>query len=110
MNRGCNTFVRDRFCRRNRGTQSSARGKKVAVNEQLMWIIAVFGVVTLVGVFYRMQGGFGPFNLRAVGIVLVAILAALLALRDSGSLTAAMGILGAIVGYLFGIKDTPSKG
>jgi hypothetical protein len=32
----------------------------------------------------------------------------LLALKDAGSLTAAMGILGAIVGYLFGIKD-PAK-
>jgi len=52
-----------------------------------------------------MQRGFGPFNLRAVGIVLVATFAALLALKDACSLTAAMGILGAIAGYLFGIKD-----
>lgn len=29
----------------------------------------------------------------------------LLALSDVGSLTATMGVLGAIVGYLFGIKD-----
>lgn len=61
----------------------------------------------MAGVFWRMQGGFGPFNLRAVGIVLVATLAALLALKDTSSLTAAMGILGAIAGYLFGIKDKP---
>jgi hypothetical protein len=52
-----------------------------------------------------MKSGFGPFNLRAVGIVLVATFAALLAVGNQNSLTAAMGILGAIAGYLFGIKD-----
>jgi len=46
-----------------------------------------------------------PINLRALGIVLVGTFATLLALKDSSSLTAAMGILGAIVGYFFGIKD-----
>ncbi len=68
--------------------------------------ITVIGVITLVGIFIRMKDGFGPFNLKVVGIVLVAILSSLLALKDSGSLTAAMGILGAIVGYLFGSRDT----
>jgi hypothetical protein len=72
----------------------------------LVWIVAVLGAIALLGVFAKMSKGFGPFNLRAVGIVLVATFAALLALRDSGSPTAAMGVLGAIVGYLFGIKDT----
>ncbi|HLC77558.1 MAG TPA: hypothetical protein VJH92_00345 [Candidatus Nanoarchaeia archaeon] len=66
----------------------------------------MIGVITLVGIFIRMKDGFGPFNLKVVGIVLVAILSSLLALKDSGSLTAAMGILGAIVGYLFGSRDT----
>ena len=56
-----------------------------------------------------MQSGFGPFNLRAVGIVLVGTFAALLALKDGSSLTAAMGILGAIAGYLFGIKTSESQ-
>ena len=45
-------------------------------------------------------------TLRAVGIVLIATFAALLALKDANSLTAAMGILGGIAGYLFGIKDS----
>ena len=70
-----------------------------------MWIIAVFGALTLGGVFWKMESGFGPYNLRAVGIVLVATLAALLAMRDGSALTAAMGILGGIAGYLFGIRD-----
>lgn len=69
-----------------------------------MCMIAGLGLVVLVGVFWRMKGGFGPYNLRIVGIVLVATLAALLAARDKDSITAAMGILGAIAGYLFGIR------
>lgn len=73
--------------------------------EQMQWVIAILGAITLVGVFYKMQGGFGPFNLRAVGIIFIATLAALLSFQDSGSLTSTMGILGAIAGYLFGIKD-----
>jgi hypothetical protein len=73
---------------------------------QLMWIIAGFGAVSPAGVFWKMTKGFGPFNLRAVGIVVVATLSSLLALREGGSLTAAMGILGAIAGYLFGLKDS----
>ena len=79
------------------------------MNDYIIWIIAVFGLVTLVGVFYRMQSGFGPFNLRAVGIVMVATFATLLALKDGSSLTAAMGILGAIAGYLFGIRDSKTE-
>ena len=71
----------------------------------LMWIFALLGGGTLFGVFSKMKSGFGPFNLRAVGIVLVATFASLLALADGGSMTAAMGVLGAIAGYLFGIKD-----
>ena len=34
-----------------------------------------------------MHGGFGPFNLRAVGIVFIATIASLLALQDSAALT-----------------------
>ena len=75
------------------------------MSDYIIWFIAGFGLLTMAGVFWRMQRGFGPFNLRAVGIVLVATFAALLALKDTSSLTAAMGILGAIAGYLFGIKD-----
>ncbi|TLY29836.1 MAG: hypothetical protein E6K63_03775 [Nitrospirae bacterium] len=74
--------------------------------QQLMWIIAGFGAIALVGTFYKMKPGFGPFNLRGIGIILVGTFAALLALQGGESMTAAMGILGAIAGYLFGIKDS----
>jgi hypothetical protein len=76
------------------------------MESRLMWIIAVIGSGALFGVFLKMEKGFGPFNLRAVGIVLVGTFAALLALHDGNALTAAMGILGGIAGYLFGIKDS----
>ena len=73
--------------------------------EYFPWMIVGFGSLTLTGVFWRMQGGFGPFNLRAVGIIFIGTVVAVLAVADSGTLNAAMGILGAIAGYLFGIKD-----
>jgi hypothetical protein len=38
-------------------------------------------------------------------VLIVVDQSALLALKDSGSLTAAMGIRGAIAGYLFDLKD-----
>jgi hypothetical protein len=72
--------------------------------DTLMWIIGGFGTLTMAGVFWKMNPGFGTFNLRVVGIVLVAVLAALLGINQN-SITAAMGILGAIAGYLFGLKD-----
>ena len=75
------------------------------MDNYLIWIIAGIGSLTMSGVFWKMDKGFGPFNLRAVGIVLVATFAALLAMRDGSSMTAAMGILGGIAGYLFGIRD-----
>ncbi|HKB65656.1 MAG TPA: hypothetical protein VKC61_07340 [Pyrinomonadaceae bacterium] len=74
--------------------------------DHLVWIIAAIGIVSLIGGFIRMKPGFGPFNLRALGIVLIAALASLLSLKDGASLTACFGIFGAIVGYLFGLKDS----
>lgn len=73
-------------------------------------IISAFGLLALVGAFVLMsrseKKGFGPNNLRVIGIILVATFATVLALHDSNSITAAMGILGAIAGYLFGAKDS----
>jgi hypothetical protein len=77
-------------------------------SDYLIWIVAVFGLTALVCVFRHMEPGFGPFNLRVVGIVVVATFATLLGLKDNGcgGLTAAMGILGGIAGYVFGIRNT----
>jgi hypothetical protein len=60
------------------------------------------------GVFWKMKPGIGPNNLQAVGIVLVAFLASVLSILRPDGLNAAMGILGAIGGYLFGMKSGSS--
>ena len=80
----------------------------------ITWIVAVFGLVALLGVFcvlHRKKQGFGDNNLKAVGIVIVATFAALLATKDAGALTAGVGLLGSVAGYLFGSpkgSETPS--
>jgi len=79
------------------------------MNETLVYIISIFGLVTLIGVFFKMKPGIGIYNLRAIGIVLVATLSCLLALNDPKTLGAAMGILGAIAGYLFGAVETKKQ-
>ena len=63
----------------------------------------------MLGVFLRMQGGFGPMNLRAVGIILIGTFAAILAVSKEQSLNASVGILSAIAGYLFGYSGNNSK-
>ncbi len=56
----------------------------------------------------KMKEGLGPFNLRAIGLTLIASLVAILSLADidTSKLSAAYGIFGAIAGYLFGLKDS----
>lgn len=76
---------------------------------QLLWIIAFFGLITMGGALWKMKEGFGYFNLRVIGIILVSVIASLIAVVNKDALNATMGILGAIVGYLFGLHDS-SKG
>lgn len=76
---------------------------------QALWIISVLGAATLYGVFRKMSGGFGPMNLRAIGLVLIAVVAAVLAIVKTDNLNAAMGILAAIAGYLFGANERSAK-
>ncbi len=76
----------------------------------LLCLIAAIGSGALIGVFRKMGKGFGPYNLRVVGIVLVATFASMLAVVADDAINAAMGILGAIAGYLFGLQnDRPAK-
>ena len=78
------------------------------MQEQVVWIVAVLGGDALGDAFWRMKGGFSPFNLRVVKIILVATFVSLLTLVKDGSLNASMGILGAIAGYLFGLRGSSS--
>jgi hypothetical protein len=53
-------------------------------------------VGTIAGIFWRMQGGFGPYNLRPVDIVFVGTLAALLGLTGRGKTLARLRVHGAL--------------
>ena len=79
------------------------------MQEHTLWIISILAAGTIFGVFCKMNSGFGPMNLRVVGIVLVAFLSSILAISNPDTLNAAMGILGAIAGYLFGTKEKEKK-
>ena len=85
-------------------------------NCYLTWIIAGLGFVALLGVFITIiirakkehGKGMGPYNLRAIGIVIVLTFTALIATTpnsQNSTLTATIGIFGAIAGYLFGEKE-----
>lgn len=67
--------------------------------------VVLFGGATSAVSFWKMRGGFGPYNLRAAILPLVATLTVLLAISGHASDDAAIGLLGAIVGYLFGLKE-----
>ena len=75
-----------------------------ALTAKLLGLVAVlgFGVFALLRVFRHMKPGFGVFNVRITGIVIVATLASALAVLNPSVESAAMGILGAIAGYVFG--------
>lgn len=68
-------------------------------------VIAVFGLASL-GFFFATlrvgRDGISKTVVRAVGIVLVVVSAAVLAMIYESAVVAAVGLLGAVAGYLFG--------
>jgi len=74
------------------------------------WILASILLVTITVLYIfksKMKDGLGPFNLRSIGITLIASLTAMLSIAeiDESKLSATYGILGAIAGYLFGLNN-----
>lgn len=74
------------------------------------WVLlSIFIVTILVLLIFRskMKEGLGPYNLRAIGITLIASLGAILSIAEieTTKLSATYGILGAIAGYLFGLNS-----
>jgi len=69
-------------------------------------VIAIITIGALIGAFYKMKDGFGPFNLKVYGLTLVIGISGIIVLTDiaTDKLTAVFSILGAIAGYLFGLK------
>lgn len=50
------------------------------MERQILWVISGMCALALMGVFWKMKPGFGPNNLQAVGIVLIAFLASVLSI------------------------------
>jgi hypothetical protein len=83
----------------------------VEFNNYSLAIGGVLGIslVATVMCLRNMKQGFGPNNLRVLGILLVASFSTVLALVSNESISAAIGILGAIVGYLFGVTGANNE-
>lgn len=75
-------------------------------NLTIIIITSLLFFASLFGIFKNMKDGFGPFNLKVYGLTIVIFVSSLVALSDlpSEKLTALYSILGAIAGYLFGLK------
>ena len=70
-------------------------------------LVATIGLVVIGNTFAKMNRGIRQQNLKAIGITLIAVLVVILALRHESIVEAAIGLLSAIAGYLFG-KDLSS--
>ena len=70
-------------------------------------LVTIVGLAVIGGTFAKMNRGIRQQNLKAIGITLIAVLVVLLALKHEGLAEAAIGLLSAIAGYLFG-KDSSS--
>lgn len=70
-------------------------------------LVTIVGLAVIGGTFAKMNRGIRQQNLKAIGITLIAVLVVILALENDGLAEAAIGLLSAIAGYLFG-KDSSS--
>jgi hypothetical protein len=86
----------------------SKRGQRRRIeameNQYAVCIVALLGAGSLLGFFLTKKLGWGPYNLKVVGLILVATFATILAVAQQGHDAAAIGILGTVAGYLFGTK------
>jgi peptidoglycan/LPS O-acetylase OafA/YrhL len=77
------------------------------------YTVALIGTFALGGLAIwataKNQQGIGPQSIKALSVSLVAALTVALAILDHSNIGAAMGILGAIVGYVFGATFPGSK-
>ena len=71
-------------------------------------VVLSFGLLLEIGVFaiiIRQGQGFGPRNIRMVGIIAVLVLTCTLVLARGSGLEPAMAMLGAVAGYLFSFSE-----
>lgn len=78
----------------------------------LIALIVAFGATALAFFYFsggKPSGGVSKLNIRAVGIVFVVVAAAVLAVVYESAVVAAVGLLGAVAGYLFGASAVESN-
>jgi len=78
--------------------------------EILLAVIAIV-IFAFILLFCKMKKGIGVYNIKIFGITFVASLGTVLSLSDisQNNLTAIYGILGTIIGYLFGLKRSKKE-
>ncbi|SHM79454.1 hypothetical protein [Flavobacterium xanthum] len=76
------------------------------MEDKILFSILLIIVIAFILLFFKMNNGIGTFNLKIFGITFIASLGTILALSNipQSNMTAIFGILGAIIGYLFGLK------
>jgi len=81
------------------------------MDDKILSSIMLIIVIAFIVLFFKMKNGIGAFNLKIFGITFITSLGTLLAISNipQNNMTAIFGILGAIIGYLFGLKN-PEKG
>ncbi len=81
-----------------------------AETRQLGMIAACcFALLTWCVIIAKMNRGFGTNNLRVFGIALVTTFSTFLGLLNEAALTATVWLLGAVAGYLFGVRGESAK-
>ncbi|MGL4612599.1 MAG: hypothetical protein ACRCVV_01575 [Shewanella sp.] len=75
----------------------------------LLGIIGI-SVLIMLKIFSHMKEGFGIYNTRITDIAIIAIFVSILAVLSPNYESAAIGILGAIAGYLFGFGHDNKQG
>tara|TARA_X000000950_G_C13845004_1_gene631912 strand:+ start:1350 stop:1592 length:243 start_codon:yes stop_codon:yes gene_type:complete len=72
----------------------------------IVGLVAIIGIGALIVINKKMKEGFGNYKLKVYGITLVSLFVVILAISsiESTNSSPTYGILGAIVGYLFGLK------
>ena len=75
------------------------------MENNLVYIVAGLAALAMIGVLVKSKPGWGPNSIRAFGLVFVVPLALIVGLVHKEYLSAAIGFIGAVVGYLFGQKS-----
>jgi hypothetical protein len=80
-----------------------------AMQTTAFYLFFILGLVALLGTLWKMSNGISVMNLRAIALIVIGTFVALLAIAIPESFNASFGILGVIIGYLFGTSGSKSN-